>query len=54
VDIHRDPQTGRCKGFAFIQYTNVEDAKAAVKEMDGLSIGGQKISVTTVSVVQKG
>jgi hypothetical protein len=32
----------------------VENAKAAVKEMDGLKIGGQKISVTTVSVVQKG
>lgn len=23
VDIHRDPLTGRCKGFAFIQYTRV-------------------------------
>ncbi len=22
VDIHRDPQTGMCKGFAFIQYVN--------------------------------
>lgn len=22
VDIHRDGQTGKCKGFAFIQYTN--------------------------------
>lgn len=25
-----------------------------MKDLDGLSIGGQKISVTTVSVVQKG
>ncbi len=31
VDIHRDPQTGKCKGFAFIQYGNTQDAKMAVK-----------------------
>lgn len=31
VDIHRDPQTGKCKGFAFIQYENTEHAKNAVK-----------------------
>ena len=23
VDIHRDPETGMCKGFAFIQYSNI-------------------------------
>lgn len=31
VDIHRDPQTGKCKGYAFIQYESTECAKAAVK-----------------------
>jgi RNA-binding protein 39 len=36
VDIHRDPQTGMCKGFAFIQYHDMEKAKLAVKDMDGL------------------
>jgi RNA-binding protein 39 len=36
VDIHRDPQTGKCKGFAFIQYVNPEKAKVAVKQMNGL------------------
>lgn len=54
MDIHRDPQTGKCKGFAFIQYANTDCAKAAVKEMNGLVVGGQKISVQTVSVTQKG
>jgi RNA-binding protein 39 len=54
VDIHRDPQTGKCKGFAFIQYESTENAKAAVKEMNGLEVGGQKITVQTVSVTQKG
>jgi RNA-binding protein 39 len=27
IDIHRDPATGKCKGFAFIQYENIKDAK---------------------------
>ncbi len=36
IDIHRDAQTGRCKGFAFIQYANIEDAKRAAREMDNL------------------
>jgi RNA-binding protein 39 len=36
VDIHRDPQTGMCKGFAFIQYQDTEKARLAVKEMNGL------------------
>lgn len=54
VDIHRDPQTGKCKGYAFIQYSSTECAKAAVKQMNGLTVAGQKISVQTVSVVQRG
>lgn len=54
MDIHRDPQTGRCKGFAFIQYANTECAKAAVKDMNGLVIRKQKISVQTVNVAQRG
>lgn len=55
VDIHRDPETGMCKGFAFIQYSNIEDAKKAVKQMDGMQIiKGHKISVSTVSHIQKG
>ena len=54
VDIHRDPQTGKCKGFAFIQYVNTECAKAAVKDMNGLMIRKQKITVQTVSVAQRG
>lgn len=54
MDIHRDQLTGRCKGFAFIQYTHVEDAKAAVKGMNGIKISGQPIKVSTVSVTQRG
>ncbi len=54
MDIHRDPQTGKCKGFAFIQYANPEKAKLAVKDMNGLQIGTQKINVNIMNVQQRG
>ena len=38
VDIHRDPQTGKSKGYAFIQYVDIERARQAVKDMNGLEI----------------
>ena len=46
--------TGKCKGYAFIQYEQTNDAKTAVREMNNLEIGGQKITVQTVSTVQRG
>jgi RNA-binding protein 39 len=54
IDIHRDPETGKCKGFAFIQYADIENAKRAVKEMDNIEVvKDHRISVTTVSHIQK-
>ena len=43
-----------CKGFAFIQYVDTEKAKIAVKEMDGLYIRKQAISVKIMNLTQKG
>lgn len=43
-----------CKGFAFIQYHDTEKARLAVKEMNGLEIRNQKISVQLINVAQKG
>jgi RNA recognition motif-containing protein len=55
VDIHRDPQTGACKGYAFIQYNDPEKAKAAVQAMNGLTItNNQKIGVQLITIQQKG
>ena len=55
MDIHRDPQTGHCKGYAFIQYVDPEKAKIAVKEMNGLVVtGNQKIGVQMVQIKEKG
>lgn len=55
MDVHRDPQTGTCKGYAFLQYVDPEHAKVAVKAMNNLMVtGGQKITVQLVTLQQKG
>jgi RNA recognition motif-containing protein len=43
-----------CKGFAFIQYVDTEKAKNAVKEMNGLNIRKQAITVQLMNLAQKG
>ena len=53
IDINRDPLTGRCKGFAFIQYSEVKDAKSAVEAMNGKMLKGETLSVSIVNVSQQ-
>ncbi|MCB0369273.1 MAG: hypothetical protein KDD45_07400 [Bdellovibrionales bacterium] len=55
VDIHRDPQTGICKGYAFIQFVDPEEGKKAVSALNGFKItGNQKIGVHLHTVKEKG
>lgn len=53
IDINRDPLTGRCKGFAFIQYSQVDHAKNAVKAMNGQQLKGETLTVSIVNVSQQ-
>lgn len=53
VDIHKDLQTGFCKGFAFVTYKKADDARAAIKEMNNQLIKGTKIMVSTVPPQQQ-
>lgn len=39
-----DPETGRSKGFGFIQYKNSEDAKQALEKMNGFELAGRNVS----------
>lgn len=41
----RYPDTGRSKGFGFVEYVDVESAKKAKEEMDGKEIVGRAIKV---------
>ncbi|MEI7792263.1 MAG: RNA-binding protein [Candidatus Berkelbacteria bacterium] len=39
------PDTGRSKGFAFVEFATVEEATAAKEGMDGKEIAGRAIKV---------
>jgi RNA recognition motif-containing protein len=40
-----DRETGRSKGFAFVEMENEEDAQAAIDELDGAELDGRTIKV---------
>ncbi|KAF9453850.1 splicing factor, CC1-like protein [Macrolepiota fuliginosa MF-IS2] len=48
VDLHRDPMTGRSKGYAFVQYKRAEDARMALQQMEGFELAGRTLRVNTV------
>ncbi|KAI0296160.1 hypothetical protein BC826DRAFT_968133 [Russula brevipes] len=48
VDLHKDPVTGRSKGYAFVQYKRAEDARMALEQMDGFELAGRTLRVNTV------
>jgi len=41
----RDRDTGRSKGFGFVEYENDDEGKAAEQALNGSEIGGRSISV---------
>ena len=40
-----DRETGRSKGFGFVDMSNDEEAKAAIEGLDGKPLGGRNIRV---------
>jgi RNA recognition motif-containing protein len=40
-----DRDTGRSKGFGFVEFENDEEGKAAEKAMNGSDVGGRSITV---------
>ncbi|KAI0275099.1 hypothetical protein BC834DRAFT_814949 [Gloeopeniophorella convolvens] len=48
VDLHKDPVTGRSKGYAFVQYKRPEDARMALEQMEGFELAGRTLRVNTV------
>jgi cold-inducible RNA-binding protein len=45
VSVPNDRLTGRPRGFAFVEFTNSEDATAAIQRFDGHELGGRKLRV---------
>ncbi|KAJ3384914.1 hypothetical protein HDU84_002578 [Entophlyctis sp. JEL0112] len=43
VNLHKDVETGRSKGFAFVQFRKAEDAKAALDKMQGFELRGRTV-----------
>jgi cold-inducible RNA-binding protein len=45
VKVVTDRETGRPRGFAFVEMTSPEDAQKAIAELDGRELGGRTIKV---------
>jgi len=47
TDVHlpTDRETGRARGFAFIEFGDDEGARAAIEAMDGAELGGRTLKV---------
>ena len=45
ASVVRYPDTGRSKGFAFVEFETVEEAVKAKEEMDGKELAGRSIKV---------
>jgi RNA recognition motif-containing protein len=47
VHIGTDRETGRSRGFAFVEFSNETEAAEAIKQFDGQEIDGRKLRVNT-------
>jgi RNA recognition motif-containing protein len=45
VDIISDRETGRSKGFGFVEMPNSDEANAAIQALDGSSVGERTLKV---------
>jgi cold-inducible RNA-binding protein len=45
ANVVRDRESGRSKGFGFVEFENDDEGKAAEKALNGSEIGGRTISV---------
>ena len=45
TNVIEDRETGRSRGFAFVEMSTAEEAKAAIAALDGKDVGGRNLKV---------
>jgi RNA-binding protein 39 len=45
IDLPRDPMTGKCRGYAFIQFRRASQARATIAAMNGFNYKGKILKV---------
>lgn len=45
ANVIKDRETGRSRGFGFVEFTNLEDAVKAKEALDGAEIAGRAVKV---------
>jgi len=45
VTVMRDTETGRSRGFAFVEMSSEEAAQKSIAELNGYSVGGRNLTV---------
>jgi RNA recognition motif-containing protein len=49
----KDRESGRSKGFGFVEMTNDDEAQAAIDELDGAEINGRTVKVNKARPKEK-
>ncbi|GAA5993656.1 hypothetical protein JCM10908_000662 [Rhodotorula pacifica] len=49
VELHRDPATGKSKGYCFVKFKRHEDAMTAIEKMNNFQLAGREIKVGLVA-----
>ncbi|RWS05863.1 RNA-binding protein 39-like protein [Dinothrombium tinctorium] len=49
IELQRDPETGRSKGYGFITFYDAEDAKKALEQLNGFELAGRPMKVNHVT-----
>jgi RNA recognition motif-containing protein len=53
VSIITDRDTGRSKGFGFVQMADMADADKAINALNGTEVGGRKLTVNEARPMEK-